>query len=91
MSNLTHDFGHGVGTGNQTLLDNPHLCTLDTCDLSLSSFYYRPTVPGNTIFAAIFAVYIVVQLFFGIKHKTWGYMIAMLLGLVSSRSNILRR
>jgi hypothetical protein len=82
MSNLTHDNGHGVGTGNQTLLADPSLCTLQTCDLSLSSFNYLPTVAGNSIYAAIFGLFILIQLFLGIKHKTWGYMIATILGLV---------
>ena len=82
MSNLTHSNGHGTGYGNQTLLDNPRLCTLETCDLSMASFLYIPTLPGNAIFAAIFGIYLVAQIFLGIKHKTWGYMVAMVMGLV---------
>ena len=81
-SNLTHSNGHGIGYGNITLLMNPELCTLETCDLSMASFLYLPTVPGNAIYAAIFAIYIIAQLFLGIKHKTWGYMVAMVLGLL---------
>lgn len=81
-SNLTHSNGHGTGYGNITLLMNPKLCTLETCDLSMASFLYLPTRPGNAIYAAIFAIYIVTQLFLGIKHKTWGYMVAMVLGLL---------
>lgn len=83
MSNLTHQLHNGTVIGNQTLGDKPYLCVLDvTCDLSLSSFLYRPTVAGNALFAGIFAIFIVVQLFLGIKHKTWGYMGAMILGLL---------
>jgi hypothetical protein len=82
MSNLTHSTGHGTGYGNQTLLANPELCTLQTCDLSLASFLYLPTVPGNAIYAAIFGIYIIVQLYLGIRHKTFGYMTAMVLGLL---------
>ncbi len=81
-TNLTHSTGNGQGYGNQTLLDNPKLCTLQTCDLSMASFLYIPTLPGNAIFAAIFGILIIGQLFLGIKHKTWGYMIAMLMGLL---------
>jgi RTA1 like protein len=47
----------------------------------MASFLYLPTIPGNAIYAAIFAIYILAQLFLGIKHKTWGYMVAMVLGL----------
>jgi len=65
-----------------TLLMFPKLCTLETCDLSMSSFLYLPSVPGNAIYALIFSTYIVAQFYLGIKHKTWGYMIAMVLGLL---------
>jgi len=84
MSNLTHQFPNGtISSGsNATLANNPYLCTLETCDLSLSSFLYRPTVAGNALFAGIFAACIIGQLFLGIKHKTWGYMVAMILGLL---------
>lgn len=83
MSNLTHSTGHGTGYGNATLLANPELCTLETCDLSMASFLYLPTVPGNAIYAAIFAIYIIAQLYFGIRHRVWGYMTAMVLGLLA--------
>jgi hypothetical protein len=68
--------------GNDTLQKNPNLCTLDTCSLELASFLYLPTIPGNAIFAALFGIFIVGQLYLGIRHKVWGYMTAMILGLV---------
>ncbi|KUJ18266.1 RTA1-domain-containing protein [Mollisia scopiformis] len=83
MSNLTHSTGHGTGYGNATLLANPELCTLQTCDLSMASFLYLPTVPGNAIYAAIFGIYVIAQLYFGIRYRVWGYMVAMVLGLVA--------
>jgi hypothetical protein len=61
---------------------NPNLCTIDTCDLSMASFDYIPSLGGNALFAAIFGILIVGQLFLGIRHKTWGYMTAMILGLL---------
>lgn len=82
-TNLTHSTGHGTGYGNATLLANPELCTLETCDLSMASFLYLPTVPGNAIYAAIFGIYVIAQLYFGIRHRVWGYMTAMVLGLVA--------
>jgi hypothetical protein len=48
----------------------------------MASFSYLPSLPGNAIYAAIFVIYIVAQLCLGIKHKTWGYMVAMVTGLV---------
>lgn len=82
MANLTHSTGHGTGYGNITLLNNPELCTLQTCDLSMSSFLYLPTLPGNAVYAAIFGLLLIGQIFLGIKYKTWGYMVAMIFGLV---------
>lgn len=82
MSNLTHSYHNGTGGyGNLTLLEDPSLCTFQTCDLSMSSFDYIPTL-ANAFYAAVFALYIIAQLFLGIKHKTWGYMVATVLGMV---------
>jgi hypothetical protein len=80
--NLTYATGRGTGVGNQTLIESPWLCTLQTCDLSLASFRYLPTLPGNAIYSAIFGVLLIGQLWRGIQYKTWGYTTAMILGLV---------
>lgn len=82
QSNLTHAFAKGQGYGNQTLLQKPYLCTLETCDLSLATFNYIPTLPGNAIYVVIFFAFLIGQLGLGIKFKTWGYMTAMVLGLL---------
>lgn len=81
-TNLTSRPGYGVGTGNKTLLEFPELCTIETCDLNMANFLYIPTLPGNAAVAAIFGILIVGQLGLGIKYKTWGYMVAMVFGLV---------
>ncbi|KAM3065304.1 phospholipid-translocating ATPase rsb1 [Clarireedia jacksonii] len=78
---ITHQFPNGSYIGNVTLIMSPYLCTLETCDLTLSSFEYRPTVAGNVIYAAIFVIAILAQTYLGVVHKTWGYMVAMLFGL----------
>ena len=81
MSNKTTKTGLNQGTGNMTLLENPKLCTLETCELTLGSFEYIPTLPGNAAVAAIFGFCILAQLGLGVKYKTWGFMGAMILGL----------
>jgi len=43
---------------------------------------YIPTLPGNALFAALFGILIVPQLLFGIRYKTWSFMIWMSLGLL---------
>lgn len=62
---------------------NPELCTLDTpgCDLDLAPMEYLPNLAGNALFVAIFALLLLVQIFFGIRHRTWGFLIAMVFGL----------
>src|SRR6201746_965017 len=70
------------GYGNITLFKDPDLCTLKTCDLGLASFSYIPSLAGNALFAAIFAIYFITQIGLGIKFRTWGYMVATFFGLV---------
>jgi hypothetical protein len=73
---------NNTGYGNVTiLLNHDALCTSALCDLTLAHFDYIPSIGGNALYAAIFGLYIFANLFLGIKHKTWGYMAAMLLGL----------
>ena len=72
---------------NATLLNNTELCTLSTCPLklgndTLANQDYLPTLGGNSLFAAIFGVLLLVQLFFGIRYKTWGYLVGILGGLL---------
>ncbi|KAF2760759.1 putative RTA1 domain protein [Pseudovirgaria hyperparasitica] len=57
-------------------------CTLDICPIDIARFHYLPNVAGNVFFCIVFGVCLLLQLFFGIKHKTWGYMVAMVFGLV---------
>jgi hypothetical protein len=69
--------------GNFTLIqNNDDLCTLATCDLTLAHFNYLPSLPGNTLFVAIFALCLIAQFILGIKYRTWGFMAAITLGIV---------
>ncbi|KAG4438497.1 hypothetical protein IFR05_006020 [Cadophora sp. M221] len=77
MSNRTSIHG-----GNITLILNNELCTLETCDLSLGQLEYLPSVWGNSVFIGIFGLLITAHLWLGIKHKTWGFMVGLLLGTV---------
>ena len=43
---------------------------------------YVPTLFGNALYAAIFAIFLVPQVWFGIKFKTWGFMAGLLGGLL---------
>ncbi|RDW61727.1 RTA1 domain-containing protein [Aspergillus mulundensis] len=67
---------------NQTLLDDPSLCTIDTCPLSMASVEYLPKLWAQILFIAIFGLGLLLHLFLGIRYKTWTFMIAMALGLI---------
>jgi hypothetical protein len=67
--------------GNLSLLVDQNLCSLTTCDLTLATFDYRASLGGNSFYAAIFGIYLIMNIYLGIRHKTWGYMTAMTVGL----------
>ena len=71
-----------TGYGNLILLANPTLCNLTTCDLTLAPIAYIPSLAGNAFYCAIFGLYLFINIYLGIKHKTWGYGVAMFFGLV---------
>jgi hypothetical protein len=57
-------------------------CTLDTCPLSLGIIKYQPNICGNASFLAIFGALFLLQLYIGIRYKTWTYLVAIVLGLL---------
>ena len=67
--------------GNVTLcINNQILCNLTVCDLSLAQVEYIPSIGGNSLYIAIFAICLALQIYFGIRYKTWGYMTATISG-----------
>jgi hypothetical protein len=88
MTNCTTDWSNvTLATFNQTLLNDTSLCTKCTCPLvldgeQLSWVRYYPNLAGNVLYAVLFGLFLVLQLFFGISRKTRGYMIGMTLGLI---------
>jgi hypothetical protein len=60
-------------------------CTTAICPLTTwgqAFFNYLPSLPGNSLYAAIFGICLVLQIAFGIKKKTWGFMSGMVVGLL---------
>lgn len=66
---------------NATLLENPELCTVDTCPMELASMLYIPSLWGNLLFIGVFGLCVLLQAGLGIYYKTWTYMIAMVSGI----------
>ncbi|KAL2819316.1 RTA1 like protein-domain-containing protein [Aspergillus cavernicola] len=67
---------------NETLIENTELCTLETCPLSLGMVHYLPLLWCQILFMGIFGAAVIPQLGFGIRYKTWTFMVAMVLGLI---------
>jgi hypothetical protein len=57
-------------------------CTVKTCDLDTSYSSYLPTFEGNVLYAAIFIILLVIHLWYGIRRRTWGFMVGMFGGLL---------
>ncbi|KAK4251631.1 sphingoid long-chain base transporter RSB1 [Corynascus novoguineensis] len=71
---------------NRTLLINPRLCTPCTCPLEIDGLKigvmtYYPSIGGNAFLTVVFALCLLTQIFLGIRHKTWGFLISMTGGL----------
>lgn len=71
----------------QALHQQPDYCMVCDCPLKVdgvqfANMSYRPNLAGNTLFTAIFGIFLVLQIAFGIRYKTRGFAIAMSCGLV---------
>ncbi|KAJ6437955.1 RTA-like protein [Purpureocillium lavendulum] len=55
-------------------------CTLADCPVEWSVYQYRPSLPANIIFLALFAIAGVVHIFLGVKWRSWGFMSFMIFG-----------
>lgn len=66
------DFYYAGGKNNN--------CTLAVCPVELSVYGYRPSLGASGALIGLFAICAVVQLFLGLKYKTWWFMGAMIAG-----------
>lgn len=55
-------------------------CTLDLCPIEYSVYKYRPSVPANAIFVALFGISILVHVILGIRWRQWTFMALMIVG-----------
>ena len=60
-------------------------CTAITlsCPVEATTYGYYPSLPGNAIFLAINAACALIQVYFGIRYKTWLFMVGIGLGCLS--------
>ncbi|KAK2595294.1 Envelope glycoprotein [Conoideocrella luteorostrata] len=55
-------------------------CTLSTCPLEMSVYKYRPSLPVNALFIALFALAAIIHVVLGIRWRSWGFMVFMIFG-----------
>ncbi|MCJ1307055.1 hypothetical protein MMC25_000701 [Agyrium rufum] len=53
------------------------------CSIENTVYGYYPNLGANAFFCAFFAVLCIVQIFLGIKYKTWTFMVALGLGCLA--------
>ncbi len=65
--------------------DIPEWCESITpeCPVEGTIYGYTPDLAANAFFAAFFGIALIAQLYFGIRYKTWTYMIAVGLGCLA--------
>lgn len=57
-------------------------CTLDTCPLDWALVRYRPSLPGNALYLALFLIMLLIQIYQGFRSRIWSYLACMTCGLV---------
>ncbi|RHZ67298.1 hypothetical protein CDV55_107863 [Aspergillus turcosus] len=57
-------------------------CTLETCPLDWALVRYLPSLPGNALYLALFLIMLLVQIYHGIRSRTWSYLACMIGGLL---------
>ncbi|KAK8096561.1 uncharacterized protein PG998_004778 [Apiospora kogelbergensis] len=57
-------------------------CTPQTCCLKMGYMDYLPTLPGNIVYAALFAAILFPNFFWTIRSRTWSFGVWMTLGLL---------
>ncbi|MDI1490770.1 MAG: hypothetical protein OHK93_001974 [Ramalina farinacea] len=58
-------------------------CTLEICPVILSVYQYRPSVPANAVFIALFGISMVIHLVQAFLWKTWTFGILMAVGCLT--------
>ncbi|KAJ0416693.1 RTA1 like protein-domain-containing protein [Aspergillus carlsbadensis] len=66
-------------------------CTLELCSIHQSVYGYRPSLPANIAFIALFNVAMVIHIYLGIRWKAWWYMWCMVLGCTHETAGYIGR
>ena len=58
-------------------------CTLSVCPVELSVYQYRPSVPANAIFIALYGIALILHLTQGFMYRAWTFAGCMFFGCVT--------
>ncbi|KAL7936349.1 RTA1 like domain-containing protein [Trichoderma chlorosporum] len=58
-------------------------CNLSNCPVEWSIYSYRPSLAANATFCALFGIACVLHLYLGIRWKTWGFTIPVIIGCIT--------
>ncbi|GKZ18429.1 hypothetical protein AbraIFM66951_000988 [Aspergillus brasiliensis] len=57
-------------------------CKIDTCPLEWALVRYMPSLPGNALYLSLFLIMLLVQIYQGVRCRTWSYLACMTGGLL---------
>ncbi|KAL9622429.1 MAG: hypothetical protein Q9160_003274 [Pyrenula sp. 1 TL-2023] len=57
-------------------------CTVTLCPISRSIYQYRPSLPANSIFIALFGITLIVHILQGLRYKTTWFLSCMVFGCI---------
>ena len=55
-------------------------CTISACPVELSVYGYRASLPFSATLIALYAICAIAQAYLGWRHRSWGFMAAMITG-----------
>lgn len=55
-------------------------CTLDICPVEISVYGYRPSLPSNVTFLALYLISAAIHIYLGYRWKTWFFASCMVVG-----------
>ena len=53
------------------------------CPVDFTIYGYAPNLGANAFFCALFAICLAIQIFLGIRYKTWTYLVALFFGCLA--------
>lgn len=66
--------------GNLVTFGPDSNCTLELCPVEWSVYQYRPSLPSNIVFLVLYVVAMLIHIYLGIRWRSWGFMVPMILG-----------